>query len=226
MNKNSSASPKTPGSQHDEYRGEELPASDTHLLPQPQPLDNTSGTSHGSKTVGVENVSKAFQTDDVIDVLLDSRAESGPFDGGCLIVARALQNVYGGELVYLHSEVGVEHYGVRLPNGTYLDADGVANTEEEWISRFQEAELVDREMEVRDGYAAGEALDDPQAVKKLTKILRKTAGITASIVRGRDEADHRMSMDDVLRGLNASMLDGGRPPACSAFNTIKQRKIK
>jgi len=77
------ASPNNPGSGYDKYRGEELPASDTHPISQPQPMDNTSGTAHGSLASGItrNQVLEWFRdlnpfedegvyADDVIDVFI------------------------------------------------------------------------------------------------------------------------------------------------------------
>ena len=120
----------------------------------------------------------AFRDDAVMDVLWQSEARSGPFDGGCLITAKALQRIFGGEIVRLQSkENEAEHYGIRINDGSFMDADGVAQSAEEWVDRFSENEMLNRQVEVEVGVVNdGDIPDDPKAVKMLEKALLKYIG--------------------------------------------------
>jgi hypothetical protein len=52
----------------------------------------------------------------------------GPFDGGCLIVAQAIQAVAGGEIVPLVDEQDEALHAVVLKNGVLWDYDGPLET--------------------------------------------------------------------------------------------------
>lgn len=66
---------------------------------------------------------KAAIGDDLYGTLV-ARTGHGPFDGGCVIVARALQRSVGGELVVLTGACDrAEHAAVFL-NGMLIDFDG------------------------------------------------------------------------------------------------------
>jgi hypothetical protein len=112
-------------------------------------------------------------------VLVDeSVAQSGPFDGGCLICAKALMlTVTDAELVRITSPLNggqTEHYGVRV-NGSIYDFDGIAHTEDKWIDRFRAVELVyDRDLDFGVGFDAKTGTpDDPEASKKISQIILK-----------------------------------------------------
>jgi hypothetical protein len=124
-------------------------------------------------------IGKTFNDDQFWAVLLnESVAQSGPFDGGCLICAKAIQlAVDDAELVRIVSDLNggqTEHYGIRLDDSIY-DMDGIASSEAAWVSRFQDNESrTDRVL----GFAAGydeESLipDDPCASKQISQILFK-----------------------------------------------------
>jgi len=67
---------------------------------------------------------------------LDDVVDSGAFENGCLIVARALQLMFGGEIVVLvRSDDFADHAAVRLPDGRLIDADGPASPGK-FIARF------------------------------------------------------------------------------------------
>lgn len=61
--------------------------------------------------------------DEIYDLLFDA-TDCGPFDGGCVLFARSLQRVFGGDLVVLVREDGTaDHAAVHL-DGMLLDFDG------------------------------------------------------------------------------------------------------
>jgi hypothetical protein len=74
--------------------------------------------------------------------LMVDQIGSGPFDGGCLVFARALQIKYGGEIVVLlRAETGrADHAAVKI-NDILIDADGPANPTH-FIHRFEKNERV------------------------------------------------------------------------------------
>lgn len=81
--------------------------------------------------------------------LLVKTIGSGPFDGGCVIFARALQMRWGGEIVALvgHAQRSVSNepssaqHAALLIGNRLIDADGMA-TADEFIRRFERNELL------------------------------------------------------------------------------------
>ena len=63
----------------------------------------------------------------------------GPFDGGCLIVAYALQVRLGGEICVLTRKDGSADHAVLRLGKLFFDADGMAS-EDEILQRFNENE--------------------------------------------------------------------------------------
>jgi hypothetical protein len=111
-------------------------------------------------------------------LLEESIAQSGPFDGGCLICAKAIKlAVVDAELVRIVSDLNggqTEHYGIRLENSIY-DMDGMATSESAWVSRFQYNEsLNDRVLGFATGYDEKSLIpDDAHASKKISQIFLK-----------------------------------------------------
>ena len=76
-----------------------------------------------------------------------NKIDCGPFDGGCVTVAMALQMVYGGDIVVL---VGTPHgrtdkeaaqHAALLLNGKLVDGDGPLEPKA-FIKRFVNAEMA------------------------------------------------------------------------------------
>lgn len=108
-------------------------------------------------------------------ILLDeSEAQAGPFDGACLICAKAIIRATGcGKLVRLTSDLHpAEHYGALI-EGAIFDFDGRHGSPKTWIRRFAEKESVrDRVLGYAEGFDEGtEIPDDPQAEKKIANLL-------------------------------------------------------
>ncbi len=78
--------------------------------------------------------------------LLVQHHDCGPFDGGCVVFARALQLAYGGNIEVLVGSVTAGYlpqalHAVLHVGSMYGDADGFA-TKHHLIARFQKAELL------------------------------------------------------------------------------------
>jgi hypothetical protein len=88
-----------------------------------------------------------FRNKNKIYSLLIDKIDSGPFDGGCVTMAMALQMVTGGEIVVL---VGTPHrntdqeaaqHAALLLNGKLIDGDGPAEPDA-FINRFVRNEMA------------------------------------------------------------------------------------
>jgi hypothetical protein len=74
--------------------------------------------------------------------LLVDATDSGPFDGGCVVFAQALQMKYGGDIVVLINRNGqADHVVVQLGK-ILIDADGPAEVNK-FIKRFERNEKVE-----------------------------------------------------------------------------------
>jgi cytidylate kinase len=76
--------------------------------------------------------------DKVYELLLDNIG-AGPFDGGCVVVAQALQIIHGGELMALVRNDGTADHAVVQKGNIMYDFDG-PGTPEEVVSRFEKNE--------------------------------------------------------------------------------------
>jgi hypothetical protein len=87
-----------------------------------------------------------FKNKNKIYTLLVQQTDSGPFDGGCVVFAQALQKKYGGKVVVLIADTPygkrADHAVLELPNGQLMDADGIA-APKELIQRFIRNENVE-----------------------------------------------------------------------------------
>lgn len=107
-----------------------------------------------------------------------STFRSGPFDGGCYVVASALIAAVGaGDLVYLASSLNsgqVEHFGVRI-DGVYYDFSGPARSPYEWIERLRQDEFIyDRDLffDEIEGKYIDNVPRDPETSRKVTHLLK------------------------------------------------------
>jgi hypothetical protein len=131
-----------------------------------------------------------YRKPDLWTVLVDeSRVASGPFDGGCLICARAIIMAAGqGELVRITSDLNggqTEHYGARI--GEFIvDFSGTYSTPESWIASFAALENVrDRALSYAPGYDdSAQIIEDPVAAQKVGDLLRDR------IMQGRPFSDN------------------------------------
>lgn len=123
-------------------------------------------------------VNKAHR-DVVYSVLIDA-IDCGPFDGGCLAFARALQTLHGGEVHVIEGglpghPVFAQHAILRTPDGRWLDGDGVG-TEGGVTRRFVTNEHLDHLTRVavrpwREGDLP-EAPSPQDLVERLAEALR------------------------------------------------------
>lgn len=113
--------------------------------------------------------------------LVASMGDVGPFDGGCLIAARALILAAGrGELVRIDGRAGPDHYGARI-DGNIVDMGGVYTSPDRWIAAFRNQEwavIGSRELSFSTGWRESEIPDDPERATTLAQHLRRI-GITA-----------------------------------------------
>jgi hypothetical protein len=117
-------------------------------------------------------IKKICKSNACAQILLDSQAQSGPFDGGCLIFAKAIIFSFGGELVRIES-FQTEHYGV-MKDQVFYDADGSFNTPEAWISNFIKQEgPFDRKLTFAKGLGdPGDISSDDKASKLLAGLMK------------------------------------------------------
>lgn len=134
------------------------------------------GISNPGRTALGARIAETFKTNEVYSILLDqSEAQSGPYDGGCLICAKAIILAHGGDLVRIVSEKNggqTEHYGAIIDDVIY-DAAGSYKSSSQWISSFAKNEGVkDRTLSYAVGYDDESSIpDDPKATKLIASIL-------------------------------------------------------
>jgi hypothetical protein len=103
--------------------------------------------------------------------LLAKNYSCGPFDGGCLIIASALQKKHGGKVVVLYSKKIAEHAAVLLNNGMLIDFDGKKEAKK-FIKNFEEIELrkIESYREIKDNDLI-EAYRDEKLSNEIVKYL-------------------------------------------------------
>lgn len=100
-------------------------------------------------------IKETYANDDFWKVILDSTASAGPFDGGCLICAKAIVAAAGrGEIVRIVSDLNdgqTEHYGVRICSEIF-DFGGRHESPDAWIKWLAEEEgITDRTLSFAEG---------------------------------------------------------------------------
>jgi hypothetical protein len=113
--------------------------------------------------------------------------KNGPFDGDCLMAAKAIMEVWGGNLVRIDwdtdsdPEVYTLHYGVEI-GGKFLDFAGVFKSAQAWIKNFRKMEEMlnpEKILVVRPGLQPDwDELDDrlpndPEAIAGVADLIRK-----------------------------------------------------
>lgn len=91
-----------------------------------------------AEAVSQVDIPEDANSDKIYELLLDNIG-AGPFDGGCVVVAQALQKIHGGELMALVRNDGTADHAVVQKGNTMYDFDG-PGTQEEVISRFEKNE--------------------------------------------------------------------------------------
>jgi hypothetical protein len=110
----------------------------------------------------------------------------GPTDGGCLVVAKALQMALDGgtivRIVSTHDDESelTEHYGLEIGSGKIIDGDGVFPDAHSWLNAFSvETRILPTKLRIERGVSDSpedDTYDDPTTVKNLTKILQRGMG--------------------------------------------------
>lgn len=113
--------------------------------------------------------------------LLVNNIGSGPFDGGCVVMAQAIQIRHGGDIVVLvgQAQTGTketaQHAAVKIDN-KLVDFDGPASMTD-FVRRFERNELAHaggritgiREIQPGD---LPEAPRDPELAQRLARLIR------------------------------------------------------
>jgi len=116
----------------------------------------------------------------VYELLIDAIG-SGPFDGGCVVMAQAIQARHGGNIVVLigssqhNTKPVAQHAAVQLGD-TLIDFDGPASVQD-FVKRFERNELAHsggkitgiRPMQNQD---LPDAPRSPELVDKLSRMIR------------------------------------------------------
>ena len=131
--------------------------------------------------------------------------DCGPFDGGCVLVAQALQKIHGGEIVVLINDRGnADHAAVKIGN-TLLDYDGPLPVEK-FIKRFEKNEHVKvtsiRPMEPGD---LPEATRNQSLLPKIINLLSKGKSKNVKEASGKESSGHSYLLQ-LERDSRAGML--------------------
>jgi hypothetical protein len=131
--------------------------------------------------IGMFTVKEVFCRNSVLS-LLKYYTESGPCNGGCLVVARALQTFFGsGKLVHLlNIELDQpDHYGVQFEDGSIADGLGVHGDWQSWAVAFAEDCALPDGRELREGVPDNPCAPDvPGCVDELVKEFRRLSLLT------------------------------------------------
>ena len=127
-----------------------------------------------------DKVKQAFKKDAVASILQNSGPiQSGPLDGGCRVLARALKRIEPtGKIITIEGQLEdgtwqAEHYGLELDGGM-IDGDGYAPSRESWARRFAKNESLDRPYRITEGEVQSEDIpQDAPTEKKLAAALEK-----------------------------------------------------
>jgi len=125
-----------------------------------------------------DKVKRAFKKDAVASILINAGPiQSGPLDGGCRVLARALKRIEPkGKIITIEGQIKdgtwqAEHYGFELDGGM-IDGDGYASSRETWAKRFAKNESLDRPYRITEGEVQSEDVpQDAPTEKKLAAAL-------------------------------------------------------
>lgn len=107
-----------------------------------------------------------------LKILLNSKAKSGPFDGGCLVFAEALKHKIGGDLVRIVSEGITQHYGLQK-GLTIYDGEGAHPNPKTWLEDFVQRERISSpSLTIEHGLDLfSEIPRDPKASLNISRLL-------------------------------------------------------
>lgn len=121
-------------------------------------------------------IKKVLDTEEAYSILDSTEAKGSTWtSGGCGILAEALAIALRAEIYAIFNvEKGVvEHLGVRLNDGKYLDYDG---PQKNWVRNFKNRELVgDAELKIiklGPGIKTGEIPMDRKAAIRLAELIK------------------------------------------------------
>lgn len=139
-------------------------------------LDVILGSSSAPPEAAIAGLKAVLDSDDAYAVLDSLPEVSGSTwtAGACLVLARALVEVMpeGRICTLVNGSGSPEHYCVRLPDGRFLDGDGVSSLGQ-LLCRWREQELV-RDVCVVDGeLPAGTIPSTPSATAAIGAFLRE-----------------------------------------------------
>jgi len=109
-------------------------------------------------------------SEDVYSVL-DSY-QCGPFDGGCVLVAQALQKIHGGDVVVLVDQSDQAQHAAVAVNGRLMDYSGAADPEQ-FVRKFEADERVNIAgvRPIKPGDLPDAPSNDPQVIDQLVQVL-------------------------------------------------------
>lgn len=112
-----------------------------------------------------------FNSDTAASLLLDA-VGAGPFDGGCLIVAKAYVFACGGSLVRIVSRhTQTEHYGALI-DGEVYDGNGRRRSTNAWLRWFEREYPDCAPVQLAHGFdVESETQDLPHVSNELAQML-------------------------------------------------------
>jgi hypothetical protein len=88
-----------------------------------------------------KSIRTIIDSDAAYEILDNSGADGGTWcSGGCAILAFALNLAYGFPVyvIFDYDYNQIDHFGVKTPNGAYIDCDGLQH---DWLRNFKRKEL-------------------------------------------------------------------------------------
>ena len=91
-----------------------------------------------------KSIRSIIDSDAAYEILDNTKANGSTWcAGGCAILAYAINIAYGFPIyvIYNYDYKQIEHFGVKLPNGSYVDCDGM---QYDWLRNFKRKEFYMR----------------------------------------------------------------------------------
>ena len=159
-----------------------------------------------------QGIVKSDVSNEVYDIVVESTG-TGPFDGGCVVCAQAIQKTIGGDIVGLVREDGVvDHAAVRKGDLIY-DFDG-AQSEQEFIKDFnikEKSNIVDiRELKNDD---LPDAQRDDKASSQIAELIsRQTQTFAQKEMLDKVEQSDIFNIEEAKRRINDGIYIHDRVP--------------
>jgi hypothetical protein len=105
--------------------------------------------------------------------------ECGPFDGGCVLVAKALQKIHGGDIVVLVNKDDAAQHAAVAVDGKLMDYSGSA-VAKQFVRQFEADERVDITgvRPIRPGDLPEAPHNDDAVVDQLVQVLSENFSAT------------------------------------------------